>query len=256
MSSIDHIAQAEELLLSQFEGSVNIVGLLKSWLSPVQKLEDDLQAFMSSSGVSTATGVMLDIIGSWMGVVRGSKTDDQYRQAILAEASLELANPSTTSFYQSMKAVTGSDAVNFLENYPPTLYAHLGAGWDHTTYDQLKRVTRAGINLVVMIDYDHDSFYMSDVVSVDNAIIDHTGEEYILRTDGLDDIWISSDSDGAVDDGMGTIMSDTVDPEGSGTAMADVLTKTYTIVDGFIVDQDGNRMVNDQGDYFTYRDIV
>lgn len=255
MQYIDHIAQADELMLSQFEGSTNIMGLIKSWLSPVQKIEDDLEAFINSNGISTAKGEMLDIIGSWMGVDRGSKSDAQYKQAILTEASLELANPSTVSFYQSMKAVTGSDVVNFLENYPPTVYAHLGAGWDYSSYEQLKRVTKAGVNLVVMVDYNHDSFYMSEIISVDNAIIDHTGEDYILRTDGLDDTWISSSSDGVLADDSGSIMADTIDPEGSGKVMADVLTKTYTIVDGFIVDQDGNRMVDDQGNFFTYRDI-
>jgi hypothetical protein len=73
LERIDYEAQLNELLLSQFEDSPNIVNLIKSWLAPVQELEDSLIDYDRHAGITTAYGVVLDQIGSLMGVERDGR---------------------------------------------------------------------------------------------------------------------------------------------------------------------------------------
>ena len=83
VDSIDHLAQAKDLSLSQYENSEILNVLLESWVQPIQQYEDDLISFMNANGINTGSGEMLDVIGYWFGLERELRLDGEFRSAIL-----------------------------------------------------------------------------------------------------------------------------------------------------------------------------
>lgn len=87
----DHETQALDRLISQFQGKYNITGFVESLMTLVQELEDHQFIFLASFLIDTAVGDQLRILGSIVGLDRGSFQDETYRLLIKGRISANIS---------------------------------------------------------------------------------------------------------------------------------------------------------------------
>ena len=254
VTQVNHTEVAQSLMLSQFKESKDLHSLLASWMGPLDEIEQALIDFLNGNGVTNAVGTMLDIIGSWVGVDRGFRNDTEYRQAILGKVLLETMDGTCRKFYQGMKTLCNTDEVTFHENYPPTVYPQLGEGWTNATYEQVKAIKMAGIGFVMLVDHHLDSMEFTEVTSLDNNLVTPDGDEYEVVVDGITYNLIVSKAASAVRDESGDYLAELIDEEF--TPMAEVVTRTFSLVEGFVVDESGNFITDESGNKYTYREYT
>lgn len=254
VTQVNHTKVAQSLMLSQFKNAEDLHSLLASWTGPLDEIEQALIDFLNGNGVTNAVGTMLDIIGSWVGVDRDLRNDTEYRQAILGKVLLETMDGTCRKFYQGMKTLCNTDEVTFHEGYPTTVYPQLGEGWTNATYDQLKAIKMAGVGFVMLVDYHLDSMKFSEVISQDNNLITPSGDDYEVLIDGVTYNLIVSKSASSITDGSGDYLAELIDEEF--TPMAELVTQSYTVVEGFIVDSNGDFVVDESGNNYTYREFM
>lgn len=251
---IDHQEEAVDLTLSQFDNSPNLLNLIRSWLVPLNELEADLQEWAQYNRIEVAYGDFLDKIGSWMGVERGIMLDEAYRQAILAQSLIEGVDGTTEKLLEGMRVMCQTDQVTFHELYPATVYAHCGDGYNNATYTQIKRIVAAGKHLRLLVDQNLDSMVMSEVLEEDNGLVTGDQEQYIVVVDGVEYDWVTSVTSSVLTDDSGDYLAETFDTEW--TPLADMVLGPATLVDGVIIDDQGNPIVDEQGNNFTYREFI
>lgn len=251
---IDHQEEGVDLLLSQFNNSPNLQNLLRSWLVPLNELEQDLQDWACVNGITTAYGDFLDKIGSWMGVDRGILLDEQYRQVILAETQLEGADGTTEKLLQGLRVLCQTNFATFYELYPSTVYAHCGDGYNNATYDQIKRIVRAGCDMRLITDHYFDSMQLSEVIEQDNGLVNEDQEQYQVNIDGVLFDLITTTSAADVLDDSGDYFAELWDEEW--TPMGEIIAEGASLIDGYLVDENGNRIVDENGNPFIYRDFT
>lgn len=254
ITQVNHTEFAKSLMLSQFNSSKDLHSLLASWMGPLDEIEQGLIDFLNGNGVTNAVGEMLDVIGSWVGVDRDLRSDAEYRQAILGKVLLETMDGTCRKFYLGMKTLCNTEEVTFHEAYPSTVYPQLGEGWTNATYDQLKAIKMAGVGFVMLVDHHLDSMTFSEVISQDNNLVTPSGDDYEVIVDGITYNLIVSKSTSTVSDDSGDYMAELIDE--SFTPMAEVVTKTYTVTEGFITDESGNLVTDESGNNYTYREFI
>lgn len=70
MSSLNHKQQAFDLMLSQYQNSPNFIGMINSYLSISQDIEDSAQTLFDKFDINTTNGDFLDAIGQLLGIDR------------------------------------------------------------------------------------------------------------------------------------------------------------------------------------------
>ena len=88
----DHLSIGLSNLLTQFRGQPNIQGILRSYLTQLQEIEDVAISLIDERYVDTATGVQLDGIGTIVGEPRAGRSDVDYRVAIKGRIRANAAN--------------------------------------------------------------------------------------------------------------------------------------------------------------------
>lgn len=249
VETIDHIAQSKDLMLSQFENKPTINALLDSWLTPLQNMEDDLIAFMNANGINTGSGEMLDIIGTWFGLTRDSRTDPEFRAAILSRALLSRMDGTTEKFLEGGRVLCNTEYFTFYEYFPATGYAHSGEGYNNSTLQELRRIAPAGVHVRLLVDVKHNSFTLANILFEDNALVTGDGEEYIVDIAGEKHTLVTNLTDSIVLDNRGStlpeLFQDEFDP------LPSLVVKNAKSVSGFLVDNNGNQIVDNNGIPFT-----
>lgn len=83
----DHVQQAIDRLVSQYQGRYYITQLLKALTKNVQDLENNIFNVLYCLLIDTADTVRLDILGKIVGQERGAFSDETYRLLILGKIS-------------------------------------------------------------------------------------------------------------------------------------------------------------------------
>lgn len=245
---IDHTEQAKELMLSQFKDSETLNGLLESWMVPLQELEDSLHDFMENNGISTATGVMLDIIGEYFGVDRANRSDDQYRSAILARAISERTDGTTAKFISGLISLTQTNFSTFYDYFPRTVYAHVGGGYSPTIYGDIQRLKPAGRHLRVLIDIDHDSMVFVETLERDNNLVTGDLDPYIVVVDGVEYNLIVNFSGSDTLEESGEYLAEPFDEEFF--PFADEISGDIFTVSDILTDENGDFIIDNEGNRF------
>lgn len=250
---IDHKAQAEELMLSQFEDSPNIMALVKSWLTPLQGLEDTLLDFIEGNGITNATGEMLDIIGSWMGVERQGRLDNEYRTAILGRAIIEGMDGTTEKFLEGFRVLINSNQAKFFNYYPKDVYALAGENWNSSLKAELKKIANVTANVNLIIAGDLHYLTPATRGSQDDVLNNESDVDYDMLLDGVLEPWQTTVVDSAEAYGTTSVMGwDGVEFDNESPAAFTVV--DYKIVEGVVVDNEGNPVVDDKGNPITHLD--
>ena len=222
------------------------MALIKSWLTPVQDLEDNLIDFMDNNGITNAYGEMLDIIGSWMGVERQGRFDEEYRTAILGRAILEGMDGTTEKFLAGFRVLINSDQAQFFNYYPKDLYAVAGVGWNSSLQAELKRI--APVVSTVHLLVAQDLHYLvpairgtSDDVLQNESDVDYelllNGDTYPFQTTVVE----SAETYGTQ---LTTGWEGVTLPNEAPMAFE---VAPFRVIEGVVVDDQGNPVIDDQG---------
>lgn len=84
----DHAAIVVPLLLSQYQQSARLLGLVRSGCAQADDLEEALFQIRSGYWLSSAIGAQLDVLGRVYREQRNGRTDEDYRTAIKVRASM------------------------------------------------------------------------------------------------------------------------------------------------------------------------
>ncbi len=247
LERVDYKALASELMLSQFDESPIVEGIIRSWAEPIQQLEDALLEFTANNGITNATGVMLDIIGSWMGVARQGRLDEQYRTAILGRAATEGTDGTTESFLSALRVLTGSDQVSFFEVYPATLYPVVGNGWITGLVDELQRVRPAGVEMRLVLADGLNYQVFAEAVDTGDSLATQDGDTYQVLIDGIFYDLITTVVASSATYGTTTICGEDGISVPNEEPWADVVLTGAKVESGFVLYDDGTQMLDDQG---------
>jgi len=251
ITRVDHKEQARELMLSQYGESPKLLALLDSWVGGFQEVEDSLLAFIDQNGITNATGVMLDIIGEWVGAQRLGRGDGEFRTVILGQMLLQRSDGTTESFHSGMRVLSGSDQTRFYELNPHTVHAHMGRGWNNSTITQLRRISMAGVHVLLALDEDLDSFRGAEIIASPEPLVTGEQEAYQFRVDGVLEPWVVNTT-GEVAEGLaGDEMAEMSDIHW--TPLAEVVDREARVLHGFLVDDQDNFIVDDQGNRIAIR---
>lgn len=115
--NIDQVVLGLERLIHQWKDKPNVVGLLTSYLESIQEVEDIYEQLLTERGVDTAVGVQLDILGKIVGEPRNSRTDDDYRPAILLRVAINTSDGTEPKIVEVLTALAGVP-VSLTEVFP------------------------------------------------------------------------------------------------------------------------------------------
>jgi hypothetical protein len=182
-TQINHVDVGLDRLLSQWDESPKLRGLLQSYLEQADELEEVLFQLLNERGIFTAIGVQLDVIGALFNLTRDGRTDTQFRNAILERANVVGDDGTTEVFMQSLRTHTNSNFVDFWEHQSGDVHALLGDGYYYNTWADIKKKVAAGVNLRIYVDDEFDSFEGSEVVE----------QVFDLQTNNAEDIQVTPD---------------------------------------------------------------
>ena len=174
----NHVTEGEDLLMSQWENSPNIQGLLKSYVENLQLVEVALFQLLNERGLYTAIGEQLDVLGRILGESRKSRGDISYRVALVGRATANNSDGSTEDVMGTLRAVTGANNITFFEHYPASVHYYADSGVGNGIVEALDRASSAGVSTRVLYDLQQTMFLASeftvifDTVLV-NELLDH-----------------------------------------------------------------------------------
>ena len=117
-NSIDHETDIESLLLSQYCDSDNLIRLLSAIASIKQEIEHVALDLLDKRTLANAEGTQLDGLGDLVGLLRGGRTDDEYRTEIGIQIQINLSGGQIEILIGVVASLTGSTLVQLTESYP------------------------------------------------------------------------------------------------------------------------------------------
>jgi hypothetical protein len=158
----DHIAQALEVLLSQFADSPRLQAFIEVLLTQVQELEDEANAVLSTS-LDNSEGDALDQYGALVGEPRDGLSDEEYRKFILVRIRANRSNGNPEVIAGILADLSGG-AVKYRLLYPASYAldyqldqpgdASLRSRWVKV----LESVTPAGVLLAEVVESGPNAF--------------------------------------------------------------------------------------------------
>ncbi len=173
----DHAQRAKDRLPDQFNGAVNLLALLDALGSRYQGIEDVLYDLYANRTITNSTGKQLDNAATILNVVREvGESDNTFRSRIFAATSQLEKSGEPESVIELYKFLLNPVLVRYQEFYPAgfQLTAHLDADPNDATTDANNRaamdvVKAGGVDMLLYVARENDSFYFSDVSEVDGS---------------------------------------------------------------------------------------
>lgn len=162
----NHTEIALDSLLEQYKGKPNFEGLISVIGGRTQDLEDIFCQILESSGVLTATGFSLDIIGDIVGQPRLGFDDDFYRILILARICENTSEGDLEKIINATKILTGATETQVQEWFPKGWGVGINTQLDpeliNFMYDRLDRLDVASTRLEGIWCYEADTGFAFD----------------------------------------------------------------------------------------------
>lgn len=122
---LTHATEGQALLIDQFQQSTDLKALLATYLDEVQELESSAYSLLNVREIDFASADRLDMIGEWVSVERGARTDEVYRTRIRAELAILKSRGTDEDLITVLQLLLGLDATTTLlkdEYFPKTVY--------------------------------------------------------------------------------------------------------------------------------------
>ena len=198
----NHVEEGFKKLLSQWDNSSSVRGLLESILQPINEAEQGSQDVYDSFSIITAIGKQLDMLGALLGVPRNGRSDEDYRIIIMSKISTSRGSGTTNELISLLSALTGQTA-NVWEHYPIGVIGYAKALPNVAVIDGFYEAAIAGSDRGhVLFDADGETLAFTDgqtfvnelADEAFNNVVDEVGNQIVVDTiiDGYDPNGFSS----------------------------------------------------------------
>lgn len=159
ITEIDHVTDGLALLPGVWDDSPIFIGVLSSWLTPINSTETCALDVRDGFNLLTAIGAQLDIIGAYFDELRGGRTDTEYRNAILAVIAATNGSGTPDQLINLFSTYSTSTNVKLFEHYPLSvvLYSQNGDIANVKVSADMQKAAPACIEYGALM-YDPDSF--------------------------------------------------------------------------------------------------
>ena len=113
----DHVEEGVGHLTSVFKDKEKIKKLATVFLERTQELEDVIYDLYSKRDLNNATGYQLDGLGKIVGIERGGRDDEDYRNLIIAKIGQNTSKGFPENLITVFNLITKSDRSHLLENF-------------------------------------------------------------------------------------------------------------------------------------------
>ena len=247
----DVVERGLSRLLWQWEDSPLLRGMLESYLTAGQEIEDAFFQLLSERGINEAIGAQLDVLGDIVGEARQGREDDKYRLAILSRGLINNSNGTPEELLEIVATATGATAPALWEHFSGTTMLYVEHGASPLVAHAMQNASPAGTYTALMFDIDQDSFIGSEVAFSDNIlsgvdvgvekdieVLDSEGGNYdVAISDGVGDpiaraylSEINERVEGTQSILNPTLSADTDWVKGTGWAIASGATKTAGVL--------------------------
>jgi len=172
----------------------NFNKLIQLFLEQVQEIEVATLSIADQKNINTAIGVWLDYIGKIVGEARKSRTDAQYRLALLLKVASNNSDGTPNIIIDITKQQTGSTNSRIIDYFPASLFnvIQIDESVDATgLYNLIDNIKPAGVSVTVVNNINGDRFVPSwrneagDETNTQYAYLDWTGvDEFVIFSGG------------------------------------------------------------------------
>lgn len=155
----------------------NFNKLLTLFLEEVQEIEDATYSIADQKNIPTAIGEWLDYIGKIVGETRKSRTDEEYRAALLLKIAANSSDGTPNVIIDITKQFTGATDSKIIDYFPASFFNVLQIPEEVDTTGLtplLDQIKPAGVEVTVVNNINGDRF----VPSWQNLTGDETGIDY------------------------------------------------------------------------------
>ena len=118
----NHVEQAIARLLEQYRGKQTIEGLVTTFVTPLQELEQVFQDLRDKRTIDGSEGIQLDRLGALVGIERSLQPnpldDNIYRLRIMARILVNISNGEPETLIQVFQLLSQSLLVTLYEEFP------------------------------------------------------------------------------------------------------------------------------------------
>lgn len=111
--------EAESLLLYQFKDAPKLKGLIRSLVTPLQAIADDIDILRNGVHIDEVSGDLLDILGRLVGQARSGLSDSDMRSWIKIRIKLIRCNGTPEELFGVLRLLLGQDYSIALTEYQP-----------------------------------------------------------------------------------------------------------------------------------------
>lgn len=145
----DHVQQAVDRVLWQFDDSDRLIELIRALNLPIQTLEDAIYPLFDGRALDNAVGQQLDNLGQLIGIPREGRPDEEYRVLLQTEIFILGSQGRISDINQLIKLIYGEEAIfRIREEYPAELTVEIiEPKLTSPPLERVKRVLPAGVRL-------------------------------------------------------------------------------------------------------------
>jgi len=147
----NHVAEALALLIEQFKRSDNLKALITVFATQVQDLENATNQLLIFRSLDRASGEQLDGLGDIVGIARGGRSDESYRDAINTKIILNTSHGEPERLLTGLRFFTGGTFVRIIEYYPASAALFTNGVITSTLQKQMEAIAPAGVNLDIVV---------------------------------------------------------------------------------------------------------
>ena len=166
----DHSIRAISRLTSQFQGQTNVEALVEMFMDELNELETSGFQLLLQRSLAVGVGEQLDTIGSHVGLLRGGRSDDDYRVALYGKIVQNSSDGSQPTIYSMVKQISGATSVQVIDQYPAAVKIIVNSGpLTNDQKDSVRLALGAGISLdsISPVPDPSEFFTLGSVISGD-----------------------------------------------------------------------------------------
>lgn len=150
----DYCARNKERIIEQFEDKPLLLGLMCSLVTPLQELEFVYDDLYTKRWLDSSEGVQLDGIGDIVGLSRQGLNDEEYRNGLRFQISVNMSNGEWETMISVTKELTNATIVRIQEMFPAGIHLFTdGATIPINLIQLLEQSAPAGVKLTVSTTY-------------------------------------------------------------------------------------------------------
>lgn len=147
-------------LLYQFQDKTYIEGLVQSFTDQLQDIENIVFNVRDDRWIDTAEGEQLNLLGQIVGAERGGRSDDDYRNLIIAQIGRNTSKGRATDIFTIFNLLTSSDRCYLVQLFPAAIGIYADHDITALNTDDIKEFLE--LALAAGVSLDEVGYYLED----------------------------------------------------------------------------------------------